>query len=278
MSQDRYAEALRRVLVHEGGKVDDPDDPGGRTNKGVTQATYSAWRHSKGKGVRDVYNMGEDECAAIYKERYWDGIRGDELPPGVDYVVFDGAVNSGCSQSVKWLQRAVGARDDGQLGLMTMDKVMDESDHDVLVAKICDQRMAFLKRLKHWPKYKNGWTTRVLNVKAVGQAWAMGSVGPNVAYVPNGEKKARVEDAKKLPTRTPADLITGIGSTITVGSQVVNEVKTTIAPATDLGYATHILTALTIAGVVLAIAGLAYRHYITIQKNRMARDLGNQAT
>lgn len=275
--KDKFAEALRRVLVHEGGKVDHPKDPGGRTNQGVTQRVYASWRRNNNLSARDVYLMEDKERDLIYRKQYWDVIKGDELPPGIDYVVFDGAVNSGCSQSVKWLQRALGLTADGMVGQVTLNAVRGVNDHDALAQRICDQRMAFLKNLKTWKTFGKGWTRRVAGVLAVGQAWAAGSVGPEVEYIPNANNKALVEDAKKLPTRTPADLVTGVGSTITVGSQVINEVKTTIAPATELGYATHILTALTIAGVVLAVAGLAYRHYLTLQKRRMGDALGNEA-
>lgn len=276
--KDKFKESLRRVLVHEGGKVDDPRDPGGRTNKGVTQNTFNAWLKSKGKKPRDVYTMTDDECAAIYKHRFWDVIDGDNLPPGIDYVVFDGAVNSGPSQSVKWLQRALGMTNaDGQLGVMTMDKLRGVNDHDALVAGICGKRMAFLQALKHWKTYKGGWTKRVNSVKATGQAWAMGSVGPEVEYIAGAEMRAMVADAKPIPTRTPADAITGIGATITAGAQVVNEAKDSLAPAAELGFASNVLVALTIAGVVLALAGLAYRFYISKRKREMSDALGNQA-
>lgn len=275
--KDKFKESLRRVLVHEGGKVDDPQDPGGRTNKGVTQKVYNAWRKTKGLKPRDVYDMTDDECATIYKTRYWDVIRGDDLPPGVDYVVFDGAVNSGPVQSVKWLQRALRLSADGQLGVMTLAKVKGVNDHDELVANICQQRMTFLQALKTWKRFGKGWTKRVVGVKATGQAWAMGSVGPEVEYIPGADAKAKVEDAKPIPTRTPADVTTGVGGAIAVGTQAINEVKDTIAPATDLGYASHVLTMLTLIGVALAIAGLAYRHYITLKKRKVADALGNEA-
>lgn len=276
--KDTYSKSLARVLVYEGGKVDHPKDPGGRTNQGVTQRVYTAYRRKNKLPDQDVYKMADTERDAIYREQYWDVIRGDELPPGLDFVVFDGAVNSGCSQSVKWLQRALGVTADGQLGMVTMQKAMSVNDVDALIAVICSNRMSFLQHLKTWKTFGSGWTKRVSNVKATGQAWAWGSVGPEIEHSAGMEAKANVSDAKKLPTRTPADITTGIGATITTGAQAINEIKETIAPATDLGYATHILTALTIAGVVLAVAGLAYRHYLTLQKRRIGDALGNQAT
>lgn len=272
----KYAEALRRVLVHEGGKVDDPRDPGGRTNCGVTQRVYSAWRKNQGLATRDVYKMTKDECQAIYRAQYWDQIKGDQLPPGIDYVVFDGAVNSGCTQSVKWLQRACGIEADGHLGNITLDKINGLNDHDALIQKIVDQRMAFLKHLKTWKTFGKGWSTRVANVKAVGQAWAMGSVGPAVEYIAGAEKKATVEDAKPLPPRTSADVTTGVGATLTTVGATITEMKDTVAPATELGYLQHLLVGLTVAGVVIAVAGIAYRLYLSRKKERMAHELGNE--
>lgn len=104
-----FDRCMTKLLVHEGGKADNPKDPGGRTNQGVIQRTYDAWRRRKGLPVRDVYLMTASERDEIYRTQYWDAIKADELPPGVSYVVFDGSVNSGVSQSVKWLQRALGA-------------------------------------------------------------------------------------------------------------------------------------------------------------------------
>jgi lysozyme family protein len=276
--KDKFKESLRLVLVHEGGKVDDPRDPGGRTNKGVTQKTFNAWLRSKGKKARDVFTMTDEECAAIYKQRFWDVINGDNLPPGVDYVVFDGAVNSGPAQSVKWLQRALGVTADGQLGVMTMDKLGRIYDHDELIASIGEQRMKFLQALKHWKTYKNGWTKRVKSVTATGQAWARGSIGPEVEYTPGSEARAMVSDAKPLPTRGPADVVTGVGATLTAGAQAVNEAKDAIAPAADFGFANNVLVALTIAGVILAICGIVYRFYISKKKQEMSDALGNQAS
>ena len=100
---DKFKEALARVLVHEGGEVHNPKDPGGRTNKGITQRVYNAWRTRSHLPIRDVYLISDTEVESIYRSQYWDVIKGDQLPPGVDYAVFDGAMNSGPKQSVKCL-------------------------------------------------------------------------------------------------------------------------------------------------------------------------------
>ena len=109
--QANFPKALPRILVYEGGKVDDPRDPGGRTNKGITQTTFNAWCREQGLPQVDVYTITNDEVASIYKYKFWDVVRGDDLPCGLDLVVFDGAVNSGPGQSGKWLQRALGLSD-----------------------------------------------------------------------------------------------------------------------------------------------------------------------
>ncbi len=273
-----YAKALKAELVYEGGKVDDPRDPGGRTNQGIIQRVYNAFRIGQGQPIKDVYDMAPLERDTIYKRQYWDVIKGDELPSGVDLVVFDGAVNSGCAQSIKWLQRAVGLTADGHLGMVTLEKVLEQEDADALIEKICAARLDFLDNLKTWKTYGKGWSARVRNVKAIGQAWAYGSVGPAVEYSPHMKIKAMVSDAKKIPTRTPADITTGVGGALTLSAQAVSEAKNAVAPAADLGYASNILIALTIAGVVITLAGLAYRVYIGKEKRRIAHALGNQAT
>jgi lysozyme family protein len=109
--------------------------------------------------------------AAGDKDQYWHAVRGDDLPAGLDYVVFDGAVNSGPSRSAKWLQQALGVTADGHIGSVTL-AAAQAADAAAIIDRICDIRMAFLRGLKHWPRYKNGWTTRVSGVRSVGKAWA----------------------------------------------------------------------------------------------------------
>lgn len=101
MTETCFTRSMPRILAHEGGKVDDPADPGGRTNQGVIQRVYDAYRIRIGLTPRDVYVMEASERDAIYEDQYWRAIRGDDLPAGLDYVVFDGAVNSGPARSIK---------------------------------------------------------------------------------------------------------------------------------------------------------------------------------
>lgn len=252
---DLFKQADERVSVHEGGYVNHPKDPGGATDRGVTQRVYDAFRQRNGMTSRDVRLMTDGERVAIYRGSYWLPIKGDQLPPGVGYVVYDGAVNSGVSQSVKWLQRALGIKVDGVLGPATLAAAQQDPDHDALIVRICERRMSFLRALKTWKTFGKGWTRRVDDVRATGQAWAMGSVGPAVEYIPGGEAKARVEDAKAAPSTAPGDTAAG-GGTISV---VISQAQEQLTPYVNIGFVAKAVAILTIGGVVVAIGGIAYR-------------------
>lgn len=166
MAAANFAASLSLVLKHEGGWSNHPRDPGGATMKGVIQRVYDAYRKRNGLRRQSVRNIAESELQDIYKAQYWNAIKGDALPRGVDYCVFDGAVNSGPSQSAKWLQRALGVRADGVIGMVTLGAVDAHPDKAALVKAICAKRMSFLQRLRHWLTFKRGWTRRVSEVCA----------------------------------------------------------------------------------------------------------------
>ena len=122
--QNNYLTSLEMVLLHEGGYVNHPKDPGGETNLGVTKRVYLEFG-----GTKDMKELTPEDVAPLYKKLYWDKIKGDELPSGVDWCVFDWGVNSGTSRSAKALQRIVGTRDDGHIGPKTMELVMEAYVH-----------------------------------------------------------------------------------------------------------------------------------------------------
>jgi lysozyme family protein len=106
---------LAHLLKHEGGFVNHPSDPGGATNLGVTQAVWEDWI-DRAVSEENMRALTPAKVAPLYREMYWDRIKGDKLPSGVDYLVFDAAVNSGASRAAKWLQTTVGAVADGAIG------------------------------------------------------------------------------------------------------------------------------------------------------------------
>ena len=163
--------ALKNVLVHEGGFVNHKADPGGATNRGVTQRVYDAYRDRQGQSRRSVRAITADEVADIYKRQYWDAIRGDDLPSGLDYAVFDYAVNSGPRRAAQDLQRELGVAVDGVIGNVTLAGVAKADVYD-LIDRLCARRMRFLKGLKHWRTFGKGWTRRVTDVAEIAMAMA----------------------------------------------------------------------------------------------------------
>lgn len=212
MAAVSYPRALARVLVYEGGYTNHPDDPGGVTLEGVIQRVFDAYCKRKGLPVRPLtpqmrgtasWNVIRDE---IYREQYWDLVRGDMLPAGLDLVVFDGAVNSGPTQSIKWLQRALGVPADGDMGEVTIEAIKEHSDILGLIDDICDRRLAFLKALKTWPTFGNGWGRRVADVRTRGKQWARSGRVDNLPLprpAPNDEGTAKAPAPIPEPT-TPA--------------------------------------------------------------------------
>lgn len=170
MAAANFAASLALVLKHEGGFSNHPRDPGGATMQGVIQRVYDAYRKRRGLARQSVRWIDKDELHEIYKRQYWDEIKGDVLPKGVDYCVFDGAVNSGPRQSAKWLQRALGVKADGVIGMVTLGAVDAHKNRSALIAAICKRRMSFLQRLRHWITFGKGWTNRVRGVERAATA------------------------------------------------------------------------------------------------------------
>ena len=151
MMKDNYQAYIEFVLKYEGGYVNDPHDPGGETNYGISKRAYPNV---------DIKHLTREGAIAIYKRDYWDKVKGDSLPYGLDLTVLDAAVNSGVGQSAKWLQRACGVVEDGSIGPKTLIAV---SQHDTtkMVEDCLHNRLLFLQGLKNWPRYGKGWFNRL---------------------------------------------------------------------------------------------------------------------
>lgn len=167
----RFARCMPLILKHEGGYSDHPSDPGGATNMGITRATLEAWRGLP-VSKADVMALQRAEAEAIYRAKYWNAVKGDDLPAGVDYCVFDYAVNSGPGRAIKALQRAVGEAQDGVIGPRTMAAVK-AADPMLVINSICNSRLAFLQGLATWPTFGGGWGRRVREVREAAQRMAM---------------------------------------------------------------------------------------------------------
>lgn len=266
MVASNFAPALRAVLVHEGGFSNHPADPGGATMQGIIQSVYNDFRRVQGLAVQPVKMLTPAERDEIYKKRYWDLIKGDQLPAGVDYVVFDGCVNSGAAQSTKWLQRAVGVPADGVIGPQTLAAVAAYPDYDRLIADILARRLAMLQNLKTWKTFGKGWGRRVAECKALGQAVASGSVElPVPAGWAGG--KGYVSDAKAPPPKALGDALAAGG----VVQTVLTTATDALAPAADRSATVAtVITVLLVVGAAAAVCGLAYRTWAKAKADRLA--------
>lgn len=276
-----FAEALHLVLAHDGGYVNHPADPGGATNRGVTQATYDAWRRAQGLAVRAVRHIDVSEIQAVYRQNYWNRVHGDDMPAGVDYAVFDFAVNSGPKRAAQFLQRVVGVADDGVIGPVTL-KAVARRGTAAVVPDLCSARLAWLKTLKHWPTFGRGWSRRVVEVERVALDMAAGrgtaaSLEPPSGSPPHPEDSppvspvtrrsrlrggfscARMKETGSMTTKLFREILAtlGGGSAKAHASGAVAVLLTVAGPAVD-GFRRGFTPSLEETGVMLGAAAGAY--------------------
>ena len=153
-----FNKCLELVLKSEGGYVNHPSDPGGRTNLGVTQAVWEEWLGHP-VSENDMKALTADKVAPMYEMKYWRTSYCEKLPVGVSLLVFSMAVNSGSGRAVKLLQRTLGLVEDGAIGPITMTKIQECSPVD-LVEKYSATRKSFYEGLKTFPIFGKGWLAR----------------------------------------------------------------------------------------------------------------------
>ncbi|TSE10600.1 hypothetical protein C1D09_014725 [Mesorhizobium intechi] len=203
-----FARALALVLKSEGGWSDNPADPGGATMKGVTLANFRRYVKADA-GKADLKRIGDDQVATVYRRFYWDAVLAAELPDGVDYAVFDFAVNSGPGRAAKYLQVSVGVSQDGRIGPATLAAVK-KRPAGVVIDQLCDARLAFLRRLPTWATFGRGWSDRIGSVR--GQALLMSAAAtvpasiqpPMQAPVPQPVQPPRAADTPTGNAPVPA--------------------------------------------------------------------------
>lgn len=164
--RNNFAESLQHVLKHEGGFVNHKDDPGGMTNLGCTK---KVWEEHCGHPVDEkaMRALTPVDVAPLYRRKYWDKIKGDELPSGVDYIVFDAAINSGPGRAAKWLQACVGVEADGGIGPKTLAAV-ETFDAKQLIEDYSKRRLSFMMDLPTWNTFGKGWSRRVQETEVIG--------------------------------------------------------------------------------------------------------------
>jgi len=258
MASGNFERALTAVLKHEGGYVDHPRDPGGATNMGITISTLRAWR-GKAVGKDDVRFLRRDEATQIYRKQYWNAVRSDDLPAGLDYAMFDYAVNSGAGKAIRDLQSVLGLQRDGQIGAMTLDAV-NKTDTRELVSALMAKRLAFLRGLRTWDAFGKGWTRRVNDVRALSLAMVSGRpmVAPDVPSPTPAQGKGRVSDSKTTATPEGKGAVaTGIGA----AGQAMTEAANKIAPLGEISTAFHVIFGvMTMAGAAFLIWSIWQRY------------------
>ena len=159
MAQENWQKCLETILHHEGGYVNHPKDPGGETNLGVTKRVYEEWG-----GTKDMKDLTVEDVSPIYKKNYWDRVKGDELPAGLDLCVFDFGVNAGTGRAAKYLQNLVGATADGAIGPGTLRSVNAYVQVEGLAQTIDEYqraRQGYYEQLSTFETFGRGWTRRV---------------------------------------------------------------------------------------------------------------------
>tara|TARA_B100001059_G_scaffold89524_1_gene88079 strand:+ start:163 stop:672 length:510 start_codon:yes stop_codon:yes gene_type:complete len=167
--KENFDKCLEMLLSHEGGFVNHPEDPGGITNLGVTKKVYDEWTGNEST-EQEMRDLTPEDVAPIYKKNYWDRVKGDSLPSGLDWACFDWAVNSGSGRPAKAVQRAVGATQDGAIGPQTLGLIM-EKDPEEIINYVYGVRQDFYKSLKTFETFGRGWTRR--NKETLHQALEM---------------------------------------------------------------------------------------------------------
>ena len=155
---------MAEVLKHEGGFVAHKLDPGGITNLGVTKKAWDEWT-GKDNSASDMKALTPEMVKPLYENRYWDACKCDDLPVGVDYCVFDTAVNSGRVRAVKLLQSVVGTVPDGAIGPVTIASTNSRGAR-LTIEQYMDKREAFLRGLSHFSTFGKGWLNRTKDVRS----------------------------------------------------------------------------------------------------------------
>jgi lysozyme family protein len=249
---------VKLTFGDEGGYVNHPADPGGPTKYGITLKTLAAYRRQT-VTAGDVKALSLAEAAAILDSQYWRKVWGDELPKGVDYAMFDFAVNSGPAQAIKTAQRILGVDHDGSMGAMTL-AALQKIPAKEFINQYCTARLGFMRGLNTWGTFGKGWSARVAHVRMLASSMAetgrtksiVNEVQEHIKPEPEELTKARPSDTSTISTpQGKAGATTIIGS----AAAAVTTAVTTLTPYVETEYVKRIVTGLAVVGVALALIG-----------------------
>jgi lysozyme family protein len=260
MAKSNFTRSIDLVLQHEGGYTANPKDPGnwtgGKVGKGVLLGTKYGIAANTFPDL-DIKNLTKAQARAIYKKNYWDKISGDDLPCGLDYCIADYAVNSGVARAAKEAQRAAGmAKTDGVIAAASIRQI-EALPPAVMINRVCDQRLTFLRGLKTWATFGKGWTKRVNDVRRIALKMTEGEETPKEVDAVNPGRADRavvadrsVSSAAVADGESASQTATGVGA---VGS-AVTEAAGTIEPLSYyMDWAQYIFLGLTVVGIGITI-------------------------
>jgi len=270
--RENWARISDLCIASEGGYTNDSRDPGNWTGGAVGKGELKGTKYgiaANTYGHLDIKNLTRDQAVAIYRADYWDKISGDRLPSGLDYSVFDFAINSGVRRAAEELQRLIpGVTVDGIIGSATINAIegMDIPD---LIRRYNDARLAFMKRLKVWPTYKNGWTKRVNKVRAISLNMAKGAEPVSTGGTLESAK-ARPENITVTSAVTDSgESQTLAGGSVGVSGATVAEVAQSITETQEkLEPLTYYLEVAKYLFLFLAVTGFGISIYLMIKRKR----------
>lgn len=240
-----YPACEERLKIHEGGDYTDgvhPYDPGGPTRWGITiEDARLYWKPNA--TADDVRNMPWSMAQGIYRSKYWARNDCDDLPAGVDDCVFDYGVNSGVARSGKVLRRVLGLTDDNWHTTPEVVDACKKRDANAIVDAICDERMRFLQGLAIWPTYRNGWTTRVREVRVFDHQLASHGVPPAVTKINAGKGQHPPPNTTGVGTGGGAATVAAGGFAHWLGSHPALTVLIVIAGIVLIGVVVNKMTA-----------------------------------
>jgi lysozyme family protein len=207
MAAANFDEALRLVLAHEGGYAHHPSDPGGPTNFGITLAVFRQYVKPNA-AASDLRAMSVAQARAIYRAKYWNALACDRLPVGLDYAAFDYGVHSGVARAARVLRHLAGAAAGNGVDAAALSLIAARESR-VLIAALCDERLAFLKRLATWAVFGKGWARRVSDVRAAALAMAKRQAEPaaNAEPAPTATRGKGVVPLRKSAQRTTTGVV-----------------------------------------------------------------------
>jgi lysozyme family protein len=226
MAKTNFSNCLGITLVYEGSTLSTiKSDPGNWTGGAVGKGTLKGSKYGISAAAfpnLDIASLTVADVSPIYKAKYWDVVRGDDLPAGLDLATWDYGVNSGTWRAIKDLQASVGRQVDGAFGPQTLAAVQ-ACDVQATIKAICAKRLGYLHGLKIWNTFKGGWSARVANVEAKGVAMYLATVKtPAEAKAALLDESAKADAAAKSKSSAAGGIVTGGAISVPAGATTLD--------------------------------------------------------